>query len=72
MGYETQFLLELEKLVRSLDRRISHGKDRLRRSAEAKQKVCFDYETSLIVILILWVCLYSKWLVSMKMEEVKN
>lgn len=39
MGYETQFLSELEKLVRSLDRRITHGRERLRRSAEAKQKV---------------------------------
>lgn len=40
VGYETQFLSELEKLVRSLDRRITHGRERLRRSAEAKQKVC--------------------------------
>jgi hypothetical protein len=38
MGYEVQFLSELEKLVRSLDRRITHGRERLRRSADAKQK----------------------------------
>lgn len=45
MGYEMQFLSELEKLVRSLDRRIAHGKERLRRSAEAKQKVSFIYNS---------------------------
>jgi hypothetical protein len=39
MGYEVQFLSELDKLVRSLDRRVAHGKERLRKSAEAKQKV---------------------------------
>lgn len=39
MGYEGHFLAELEKLIRSLDRRVAHGKDRLRKSAEAKQKV---------------------------------
>jgi hypothetical protein len=38
MGYEVQFLADLDKLIRSLDRRVTHGKDRLRRSAEAKQK----------------------------------
>jgi hypothetical protein len=38
MGYEVQFLSELDKLVRSLDRRVAHGKERLRKSAEAKQK----------------------------------
>ncbi len=39
MGYEQEFLVHLEKLIRSLDRRITHGKERLRKSAEAKQKV---------------------------------
>ncbi|CAI7988996.1 Luc7-like protein 3 [Geodia barretti] len=37
-GYEVQFLSELDKLVRSLDRRVAHGKERLHKSAEAKQK----------------------------------
>lgn len=40
MGYETEFLDYLEKLVKDLDRRISRGKERLRKSAEAKEKVC--------------------------------
>ena len=33
------FLSYLERLVRDLDRKVERGKDRLRRSAEAKQQV---------------------------------
>ena len=39
MGYEEEFLAHLEKLIRSLDRRIIHGRERLRKSAEAKHRV---------------------------------
>ena len=38
-GYEEEFLHYLEKVIRDLDRRISRGKERLQKSAEAKQKV---------------------------------
>lgn len=40
MRCEEEFLEYLEKLVRDLDRRINRGKDRLKRSMEAKQRVC--------------------------------
>ena len=54
-GYEVQFLSELDKLVRSLDRRVAHGKERLHKSAEAKQKVCiacfFVWLISKVVVL---------------------
>ena len=39
MGYEDDFLAYLERMIRDLDRKISRGQDRLRRSAEAKQQV---------------------------------
>lgn len=39
MGYEDEFLQYLENLVRDLDRRIKRGRDRLKQSADAKQKV---------------------------------
>ena len=38
-GYEDMFLGYLERLVRDLDRRVERGKERLRRSAQAKQRV---------------------------------
>lgn len=38
-GYEEEFLEHLEKIVRDLDRKINRGKERLRKSAEAKEKV---------------------------------
>ena len=38
MGYEVDFIEYLESLVRDLDRRIKRGKERLQRSADAKQK----------------------------------
>lgn len=34
------FLAYLERLVRDLDKKVDRGKDRLRRSAQAKQQVC--------------------------------
>ena len=49
MSYEVQFLSDLEKLVRSLDRRVTHGKERLRKSAEAKEKVCLPLHNASIV-----------------------
>ena len=42
MRCEEEFLEYLEKLVRDLDRRINRGKDRLKRSMEAKQRVCSE------------------------------
>ena len=39
LGYEGDFLAYLERMIRDLDRKISRGQDRLRRSAEAKQQV---------------------------------
>jgi hypothetical protein len=39
VGYEADFLAYLERIIRDLDRKIHRGKDRLRRSAEAKQQV---------------------------------
>ena len=39
MSYENDFLSYLERMIRDLDRKIGRGKDRLRRSAEAKQQV---------------------------------
>ena len=42
MRCEEEFLEYLEKLVRGLDRRINRGKDRLKRSMEAKQRVCSE------------------------------
>ena len=38
-GYEDIFLGYLERLVRDLDRKVDRGKERLRRSAQAKQQV---------------------------------
>ena len=38
-GYEDMFLGYLERLVRDLDRKVERGKERLRRSAQAKQRV---------------------------------
>ena len=38
-GYEDAFMLHLERLIRDLDRKVERGRDRLRRSAEAKQQV---------------------------------
>ena len=38
-GYEEEFLHYLEKVIHDLDRRISRGKERLQKSADAKQKV---------------------------------
>ena len=39
LGYEADFLAYLERIIRDLDRKITRGQDRLRRSAEAKQQV---------------------------------
>ena len=39
-GYEEDFLQCLERIIRDLDRRIIRGKERLKRSADAKRKVC--------------------------------
>ncbi len=39
MGYEEEFLDYLVKLVKDLDRRVTRGKERLRKSAEAKDHV---------------------------------
>ena len=39
MGYEDLFLAYLERLVRDLDKKVDRGRDRLRRSAQAKQEV---------------------------------
>ena len=39
-GYQDMFLSYLERLVRDLDKKVDRGKDRLRRSAQAKQQVC--------------------------------
>lgn len=39
MGYEDDFLECLERIIRDLDRRITRGKERLRKSADAKQQV---------------------------------
>ena len=38
-SYEADFLAYLERIIRDLDRKITRGQDRLRRSAEAKQQV---------------------------------
>lgn len=42
-GYEDLFLAYLERLVRDLDRKVDRGKERLRRSAQAKQQVHNHY-----------------------------
>lgn len=41
-GYDDIFLAYLERLVRDLDKKVERGKDRLRRSAQAKQEVPCD------------------------------
>ncbi len=38
-GYEDAFLAYLERLIRDLDKKVDRGRERLRRSAEAKQQV---------------------------------
>ena len=70
VGYEVQFLSELEKIVRSLDRRITHGKERLRRSAEAKQKVLSA--SGILCLVVLPLTNASKWLASLRMLEVRS
>jgi len=59
MRCEEEFLEYLEKLVRDLDRRINRGKDRLKRSMEAKQRVCSQRSCLGVVlevegVVILW------------------
>ena len=49
VGYEADFLAYLERIIRDLDRKISRGQDRLRRSAEAKQQVSMRYPLSTIL-----------------------
>lgn len=53
-GYEDIFLSYLERLVRDLDKKVDRGRDRLRRSAEAKQQVHGMIE--FIVYLCVCVC----------------
>ena len=42
-SYEEIFLGYLERLVRDLDRKVDRGKERLRRSAQAKQQVSLSH-----------------------------
>lgn len=54
MRCEEEFLEYLEKLVRDLDRRINRGKDRLKRSMEAKQRVCSQRSRLGVVLGLSW------------------
>lgn len=62
MGYESDFLAYLERMIRDLDRKITRGQDRLRRSAEAKQQV--NYKIILFALIQ-----FSSCRVSVMLEE---
>ena len=53
MGLEDEFLDTLEKLVRDLDRKITRGKERLRKSADAKEEVLlYDSKMDLVTLCV--------------------